>query len=56
MDVSYASMDESLNPGEKLMLEGPFLQIYEKVIVFLKNNPSKNNCTCSGGVAALVTP
>lgn len=43
MNVSYASMDESLNPGEKLMLEGPFLQIYEKVIVFLKNNPDKNN-------------
>jgi hypothetical protein len=42
------SMEEPLNPGEKLMLEGPFLDIFEKVAVFLKRNPDKNNLSLEG--------
>lgn len=43
-NVSFASTtEESLNYGEKLMLEGQFLEIFEKIVVFLKANPSKND-------------
>jgi hypothetical protein len=48
INISYATVEESLNPGEKLMLEGPFLEIFEKVVVFLKGNPVKNNLSLKG--------
>jgi len=41
-------MDESSSSGQKLMMEDPFLKISEKVIVFLKNNPDKNNLSLEG--------
>lgn len=48
INISYASVQESLNPGEKLMLEGPFLEIFEKVVKFLKGNPDKNHLSLKG--------
>jgi hypothetical protein len=44
----YVSCDKSPSECDKLMLEDPFLKITEKVIVFLKNNPSKNNLDLNG--------
>jgi hypothetical protein len=46
--VLYASSDDSLPIDERIMTEDPFLKITEKIIVFLKNNPSKNNLTLEG--------
>lgn len=44
----YASADTSISDCEKSMLNDPFLKITEKVIVFLKDNPSKNNLSIRG--------
>ena len=41
-------MEASLNPGEKLILEGPFLQIFEEVVVFLRGNPGKKKLSMKG--------
>lgn len=47
-NIAFASNDDSLTNGEKLMLEDPFLKITEKVFLFLKQNPSKGNLTLEG--------
>ncbi len=44
----YASGDDSLSNCDKFILDDPFLKITEKVIVFLKNNPSKKDLTIEG--------
>jgi hypothetical protein len=44
-NIAFSSNDDSLTNGEKLMLEDPFLNITEKVFLFLKQNPSKGNLT-----------
>ena len=32
-----------MNPGEKLMMEAPFITIFEKVVAFFKGNPNKQD-------------
>ncbi len=44
----YASSDDPLSNDVKITMEEPFSKISEKVIVFLKQNPSKNNLTLEG--------
>ena len=48
MNFAYASAEEALNPGEKIMLEDPFINIFEKVAAFLKGNPNKQDLSLEG--------
>jgi hypothetical protein len=48
LNIAFASNDDSLTNGEKLMIEDPFIKITEKVFLFLKQNPSKGNLTLEG--------